>query len=664
MRFKLSKESVKQLRGIVSNEASEFVQEQAEEVISFESNPMEYILNKYPSLTDTLDDLLTNYFRDYVTGIFVIAPKPTTFKVLLHNGQMFFLIYGPKSWIAKVAGKRYYLLNLNEEESAIQAIARLLELGRPPGAEGPDEATSGESSNKEEAPTEEEGGEEAAAGGEEEAGMTESVNQKKIRLVLKESAESEILSFLKKDKNIASFGPEKVVQDKSGGNKYKVYFSGLNARDNKGRKDVLSNIKSSGEVKVTYNPQSVGWSSIGTTTLNKGGKSYVISVKGGSTVATSTNVKEGLVILFYASSVTSPITENNFEDVILELGEVLPGVEGIDEGTRGELADYLRDLSPSPTLISILNQPLSQALTIKKAYDGFVLTRTGIFNEYRALANKKLGLPADKWCPGDVYIVLDEGKAQKILTTASKEENGASATNILNTAFNEKWGSKKAPMTAISLKFEKAQGGKAKTYFEKFKKAKTEYNLDDKEQKYKAEQYKQGIERLRKEINSKLSSAENITYKAGKGDLKDDVGFLRGKYAALKAINFFFTQIASPKEFDDGLVALAAFAMSLSDTSPAFFKVIANSKGTAGTVETFERGTSLSLLIDDSGKIDPIEITDSDTYGGLEIEMKVDKGGERELVKINARNNGSIQGTIEIGKITPISEKLKIKIKK
>ena len=188
MKFKLSKESVKQLRGIVSNEANEFVQEQAEEVISFESNPLEYILNKYPSLTDTLSDLLTDYFRDYVTGVFVVAPKPTTFKILLHNGQMFFLVYGPKSWIAKVSGKRYYLLNLNEEESAIEAIARLLELGRPPGAQGPDEATSGESSNKEEASAEE-GGEEAAAGGEEEAGMTESVNQKKlIKLILEASS--------------------------------------------------------------------------------------------------------------------------------------------------------------------------------------------------------------------------------------------------------------------------------------------------------------------------------------------------------------------------------------------------------------------------------------------------------------------------------------------
>ena len=161
MKYKLSKESVQKLRGIVSNEASDFVHEQAEEVISFEANPMEYILNKYPSLEGTLQDLLTDYFRDYVTGIFVVAPKPTTFKVLLHNGQMFFLIYGPKSYIAKVAGKRYYLLNLNEEESAVLAIADLLELGRPPGSQGPDTETSSE------APTSDEGGEEEAPAEEE-----------------------------------------------------------------------------------------------------------------------------------------------------------------------------------------------------------------------------------------------------------------------------------------------------------------------------------------------------------------------------------------------------------------------------------------------------------------------------------------------------------------
>ena len=41
--------------------------------------------------------------------------------------------------------------------------------------------------------------------------------------------------------------------------------------------------------------------------------------------------------------------------------------------------------------------------------------------------------------------------------------------------------------------------------------------------------------------------------------------------------------------------------------------------------------------------------------------MKVNKGGEHELVKINARNNGAVQGTIEIGKIIKIKEIINLK---
>lgn len=625
--------------------------------ITYESNPLEFMLEKYPTLKETLVKLLTDDFRNYIIGVYIMAPKPTVFKIVLHNNRYFYLTYMGKCYEAKVSGKKFWLLKVSELETATIEIANLLMLGTPPSVQGPEtemtsapEETPAETPEEtpEETPAEEEGGEELA----------ESKKNLGIKL-LKEDAESDILSFLKSDKSIAALGPEKVVKD---GNNYKVYFSGINPRDAKGRKDVLSNIKSKGNIKATYDPKPVGWSSIGTTTITKGDKTYTISVKGSSETATTTNVKEGLVVLFYNSKVTSPVTEDNFEDVIVSLGETLMDVSGLDDGTISELNEYLGSLSASPTTINILNQPLSQALAIKKAYSNVLLTRTGIFNEYRSLANEKLGLPADKWCPGDVYAVLDESKARKILSNAAKQENGASAAEILNEAFNEEWGGKTAPMTAISLKFEKAQGGKAKTYFEKFRKAKTEYNLDNNEQKFKAEQYKQGIERLRKEINDKLKKAENITYKAGKGDLKDDVGFLRGKYAALKAINFFFNQVAS-QEYDDALVALAAFAMSLSDTSPAFFKVVANSKGTAGSVETFERGTSLSLLVDESGNIDPIEITDSDTYGGLEIKMKVNKGGEHELVKINARNNGSIQGTIEIGSITKIAEIIRLRLK-
>jgi hypothetical protein len=88
--------------------------------------PMDFILRKFPELKSVLDDLLTVTFKDYIKNIFVVAPKPTTFKVLLKNDQWFLLIYNERSYVVKAAGKRYYLLNLGEKQRAIQAIADLL----------------------------------------------------------------------------------------------------------------------------------------------------------------------------------------------------------------------------------------------------------------------------------------------------------------------------------------------------------------------------------------------------------------------------------------------------------------------------------------------------------------------------------------------------------
>ena len=125
--------------GLLEQEVEDFIQTQAEKIVSFEDDPMAYILNKYPSLNDTLTDLMTKHFGDYVMGIYVMAPKPTTFKILLHNGQFYYLTYAKESYIAKIQGKKYYLLDLGAEEYAIKAIADLLTMGKPPGAKGPDD---------------------------------------------------------------------------------------------------------------------------------------------------------------------------------------------------------------------------------------------------------------------------------------------------------------------------------------------------------------------------------------------------------------------------------------------------------------------------------------------------------------------------------------------
>jgi len=86
-------------------------------------------LTKFPELKAVIVDLLSPDFDYFLASIDWVSPRPTTFRINLKNEQDFYLIYTPKSWIAQVEGKKYYLLNLNEEESACESISRILRYG-------------------------------------------------------------------------------------------------------------------------------------------------------------------------------------------------------------------------------------------------------------------------------------------------------------------------------------------------------------------------------------------------------------------------------------------------------------------------------------------------------------------------------------------------------
>ena len=98
-------------------------------------------LTKFPELKDVIVDLLGPQFDLFLASIDWVAPKPTTFRINLKNGENFYLVYNQRSWIAEVEGKKYYLLNLNEEENATKAIARILRYGAPNIGESQDEAS-------------------------------------------------------------------------------------------------------------------------------------------------------------------------------------------------------------------------------------------------------------------------------------------------------------------------------------------------------------------------------------------------------------------------------------------------------------------------------------------------------------------------------------------
>jgi len=88
-------------------------------------------LTKFPELKEIIINLLTADFDPFLSSIDWVAPRPTTFRINLRNNENFYLIWMGRSWIAQVEGKKYYLLNLPEEERAVEAIARILRYGSP-----------------------------------------------------------------------------------------------------------------------------------------------------------------------------------------------------------------------------------------------------------------------------------------------------------------------------------------------------------------------------------------------------------------------------------------------------------------------------------------------------------------------------------------------------
>lgn len=88
------------------------------------------ILNQVPDLISILTDLMSPQFNLFVKDIQWVAPKPPTFRIILENGFSFYLSDLGRSWMAEVEGKKYYLLNLGEEDQAIDSISRLLKYGK------------------------------------------------------------------------------------------------------------------------------------------------------------------------------------------------------------------------------------------------------------------------------------------------------------------------------------------------------------------------------------------------------------------------------------------------------------------------------------------------------------------------------------------------------
>ena len=378
----------------------------------------------------------------------------------------------------------------------------------------------------------------------------------------------------------------------------------------------------------------------------KGGK------KSSGEASMDTDLKEGMVGAWFQSKWKKPVTKSNIGSAINQLLKDIPKMVGESSTVKSSLVKFLKGLptsNPKAPVLTALNETLSAAITIKNKYKGWTWERDTIFDKIRSAGQKITKLTADKWNPGDVYIM----KGNKS-STAITQANSMKTTSInqqigpLNNLFVAEWGDTDG-IVAVSLKMKKAQAGKGKQYLKKFNGSASDfdYNLTKDEKSFKTEEPEVLLNALipqiddwRNSIGSKLGSG--YTYSSANAwSLNDEknANFVFQKYASIKMFAYMVDKIKS----DSGVfVDAAAFTLSLTGYNPTFFKVKGNSSGTAVSPEKYEAGGGIQLISD-------IKITDTNTNAGITFEFQVKNNdlGTGDL-KMNIRFNGTTQATLEM----------------
>ena len=87
-------------------------------------------LSKSKTLKEAIVLLLSNQYITFIKDIFVTAPIPTTFCVVLNNDNKFLLIFENNGFVAKISGKKYTLGNSGDLTRARTSLSELLTLSQ------------------------------------------------------------------------------------------------------------------------------------------------------------------------------------------------------------------------------------------------------------------------------------------------------------------------------------------------------------------------------------------------------------------------------------------------------------------------------------------------------------------------------------------------------
>lgn len=109
----------------------------ANKQIEFAGKGEQAIPKKFPTVEETLIKLMTDQYPVFVEDIWWVAPRPTTFRIKLKNGESFFMAKNDLDWTIQVQGKKYQLPSLDAEQRAVESISDMLKYGvaKPGGGE-------------------------------------------------------------------------------------------------------------------------------------------------------------------------------------------------------------------------------------------------------------------------------------------------------------------------------------------------------------------------------------------------------------------------------------------------------------------------------------------------------------------------------------------------
>jgi ankyrin repeat protein len=395
---------------------------------------------------------------------------------------------------------------------------------------------------------------------------------------------------------------------------------------------------------------------------------------------TSTIFKEGMVVYFFntketysAFSKRSQEKENGYFELIEKIQEDIEQnkIEGLEESDITKILDSLKGESNVFNLdfLNSIFTAMSIGNKLKEQFPDFEICRDKFFSEIKSEAASNLGFKStfsDKWNPMDI-LLIKSGKKQELLDIweeAKEEENHELKLGKYNSVFLDELNSKneKSIALAISLKEERARGGKGKSYLDSIETLREKYNLTKEEISWSKAKLLSKIVEIRREIEPLLE--ENEISDIFKYAVEDPItGFnkslsVRSKYGCMKMLKYLLEKTTLKNNV---FVDLAAYSLSLGK-NPTFFKYVGNKDGDISKVKItkFEEKGGVLLydikanVVDDyDGKI---MIRDSNSNAGIEINYYIVVASIVYAIKLIIRTAGSTQVFIEIEKIKEIKD--------